>query len=345
MRRLPLVVATLLVALLPAAATAAPADRASAEAAHRAKVLAYWTPERMRTAIPRDLVFDPVRGVVPAPVPTGKSGGGSGGSGGGGGSVANSAGSSYNAGGAALTGTGRIYFTLGGSNYICSGSVLTDSDAGRSLVLSAGHCSMNAGGSWATNWLFIPQFDTAPTYTCANTVKGCWTATAIYGDNGFKSAADFNAAIPYDWSIAVVGAGGLDGKTQLDTAVGGTFALETGVDLNAQTAGAYGYPAEGKYKGSDLIYCQGSVFQDSMNSNATWGMNCSMTGGASGGPWLKGDGRTYAATAVSLNSYRYNCCGLNNMYGPKFNARTAAVYTAANGLSSASGNVVKTTLP
>ena len=65
-RLLPLVaILLLLAALLPASpASAAGPNGAATEAAYRAKVLAYWTPERMRAAIPRDLVLDPVRGVV-----------------------------------------------------------------------------------------------------------------------------------------------------------------------------------------------------------------------------------------------------------------------------------------
>ena len=37
-------------------------------------------------------------------------------------------------------------------------------------------------------------------------------------------------------------------------------------------------------------------------------------------------------TLTSLNSYGYN--GLSNMYGPKFNANTQAVFTRANGSTS-----------
>ena len=57
-------------------------------------------------------------------------------------------------------------------------------------------------------------------------------------------------------------------------------------------------------------------------------MTCNMTGGSSGGPWLFGlRGRDPALS--SLNSYGRQ--GLPNMYGPKFNSTTTAVYNAANG--------------
>ena len=52
-----------------------------------------------------------------------------------------------------------------------------------------------------------------------------------------------------------------------------------------------------------------------------------MTGGSSGGPWLAGFTNA-AGTATSLNSYGYS--GLSNMYGPKFNSNTQAVFNRAN---------------
>jgi hypothetical protein len=58
-------------------------------------------------------------------------------------------------------------------------------------------------------------------------------------------------------------------------------------------------------------------------------MACGMTGGSSGGPWLSSftEG-TGVGTLSSLNSYGYS--GIKNMYGPKFNSETQAVYNAAN---------------
>ena len=53
-----------------------------------------------------------------------------------------------------------------------------------------------------------------------------------------------------------------------------------------------------------------------------------MTGGSSGGPWVFGfEGQN--PVLGSLNSYGRS--GDPNMYGPKFNSTTTAVYNAANG--------------
>jgi hypothetical protein len=59
-------------------------------------------------------------------------------------------------------------------------------------------------------------------------------------------------------------------------------------------------------------------------------MACNMTGGSSGGGWLDGDFTSFGGADLrSLNSYGYT--GVENMYGPKFNSKTQAVYNAANG--------------
>ena len=56
----------------------------------------------------------------------------------------------------------------GGSGWVCSGTALGDSRNTYSLVITAGHCvyDESSGGGlsgFATNWLFIPQFDSSPT--------------------------------------------------------------------------------------------------------------------------------------------------------------------------------------
>ena len=71
-----LVAPLLLLAMLPGAVAAAPHRDAKAE--HRAAVLAYWTPARMKAAKPLDITFDAVRGFH---AEKGKPGGGGGGGG------------------------------------------------------------------------------------------------------------------------------------------------------------------------------------------------------------------------------------------------------------------------
>jgi V8-like Glu-specific endopeptidase len=312
-RRSPLALLAVL-AIIGIPALAAPVGAVGPIASSHDQIVAFWTPARLRSATPRDFVksggsFEPKA----------RPGGGSG------------TGASWTKGGAILKGSGKVYFVMGSTAYVCSGSVATDSRTGKSLVLTAAHCAYDeTGRAFATSWLFIPEFDSAPTFTCADTAHGCWTAEALVVHRGYATAGGFNTqATVHDFAFAVVGAGGKSGTAQLDGTVG-SFPTSFSGTSAGNTLYAFGYPAAGKYHGKDLVYCAGPIFNDSLNDNLTWGMACGMTGGSSGGPWLKGFSEaTGSGTLSSLNSYGYS--GLKNMYGPKFNANTQAVYNAANG--------------
>ena len=305
------------IAIVAIPAFAAPVGAAGPSASRHDRTLAYWTETRIKSAVPRDFVRTGDKFNPKAKPPSGGDGA--------------TTGASWTKGGAILKGSGKVYFSMGGGNWVCSGSVATDSRTGKSLVLTAGHCAYDeVGEAFATNWVFIPEYDTAPTLTnCANTRWGCWTAEALVVHNGYASAGGFNTqATVHDFAFAVVGAGGKTG-TQLDTTVGSFPISFSGTSAGARLY-AFGYPAAGKYKGNDLVHCAGDIFRDAFNDDLTWGMGCGMTGGSSGGPWLKTFNETTGSgTLNSLNSYGYS--GVRNMYGPVFNSTTQAVYNTANG--------------
>jgi hypothetical protein len=103
----------------------------------------------------------------------------------------------------------------------------------------------------------------------------------------------------------------------------------------------FGYPAAGKYHGYDLTYCSDQIFNDPLNQNLTFGVDCDMTGGSSGGPWLGNfNSSTGAGTVDSVNSYGYG--GQKKEYGPKFNANTSATFNAS---LNASANTLVGTAP
>ena len=240
----------------------------------------------------------------------------------------NSSGSSWVDGGLALAATGKVFFSIGNARYVCSGSVVTESDTGRSIVLTAGHCIWDqATRAFVTNFLFIPDYDTNPTSTCANTVYGCWTASALVAHNGWTSETTLNnRSLQYDWGFAVMNPGGLSGTAQLDSTVG-SFPLAIDGFSTGSQAFSFGYPAGAPYAGADLTYCSELLTQDAGTGNVTWEMSsCTMTGGSSGGPWMSSFA-TDRGGLSSVNSYGYT--GLVGMYGPKFNANTTATFDLA----------------
>ncbi len=330
------VAATLVLVALPILASGAVAaggnTQAARERAEHTRIVNYWTPARVRAAIPRDFAFDAARGVHQVPNAKPQPPGGGGG---------NTTGASWpNGTGKVYKATGKVLFTMGGSQYVCSGTALSNSRGGTDgVVITAGHCAYDeTARAFATNWLFVPQFDSNPTFTCASTAFGCWTAKALVVHNGFASAGSFNnQAVRYDWALAVVGGGGKTSgaNLDLDTQVGNFGYQASEMTLNT-TASAFGYPAAGKYHGKDLTYCQGPTTRDANAGTNNYKLACNMTGGSSGGPWFSGfDASGNAGTIRSLNSYGYS--GQSFMYGPIFNSTTTSTVNAAN---SANANTI-----
>lgn len=326
-RRAPLSTVLAAAGLLAAAATAGPAAASAADsstgappshaaattAAEQRRVVDYWTPERMRSAVDASvLAADGHRGtaevergrptVVQAvsgrkaakgkPVPGG----------------AGVTGAEWTSGGQVVQTTGKVFFSIGTSNYVCSGSAV--SSANESTVLTAGHC-VSDGGQFVTNFAFVPAYDDgARPY-------GTWTARSLTTTSQWKNGEDFN----YDVAFAVMNTSG--GATLTDT-VGGQgigFNLARGTQMSS-----FGYPQARPYDGTDLTYCSGVVVQDTYYGSDDQGMACDMTGGSSGGPWFYAfNGST--GTLNSVNSFGYR--GIKDvMWGPYFGSVAQSLYSS-----------------
>jgi hypothetical protein len=291
---------------------AADSAKASAQAEYN-RIIAYWTPARIAAARWRDYAIDPSTRRV---VPDGKPGGG-----GSGGAVT---GASWTGGGQVYGSVGRILFSSGGSQWICSGTVVTDGSFSNaySIVLSAGHCAYDGADGWSSNFVFYPNFDVEPTYTCTGRVNGCWTASRLAINAGFyPSGFGPDAALRVDYSFAYMPS---NSNGELDNRFHG-FGLKTSGASTSDVQWSFGYPAEGRYKGKDLIYCTGTTVNDPYGVG-TWGMACNENGGSSGGGWLYGSSSPSTDNTKplsSVNSYHYS--GLTYMFGPRFTSETNTV--------------------
>ena len=314
---------------------AAPKDKAK-ETAQHAKVVKYWTPKRMANAVPRDFAkkngkFVPAaRGGNPGKPPKDP---GDGGDGGDGGDALAVTGADWTGGGsdggAVQQATGKVFFTMGGRDYTCSGAVVNDATEVESLVLSAGHCIYDeSNDEFATNWMFIPNYEDSTFKGCDHDELGCHSAHGgdLYVHPQYASASSFNSqAVRHDWGFARVSD---PGETDLDELVP-AFGIEFS-DLPEHRY-SFGYPADRPYDGQRLIYCAGNVISDPGMDGDTWGMRCDMTPGSSGGPWMK-EFSGSSGTLNSVNSYGYRGGQLKDyMFGPKFGSKTEAVYDAATG--------------
>lgn len=204
---------------------------------------------------------------------------------------------------------GKVFFTLGGSNYVCSGNAVVSNN--KSTVATAGHCLNEGPGAFATNFIFVPA------YLNGAAPYGQWTAKALYAPTQWSS----NGNMQYDTGFAVMNT--LNGNYLSDVV------NESGVEFNAArglTYKSYGYPAASPFNGESLKSCYGPASNDPNNPQfLTQGISCDMTGGSSGGPWFIGSNAS--GLQNSINSYGYSRSPV--MYGPYWGTVIQQTYTSA----------------
>jgi V8-like Glu-specific endopeptidase len=202
-------------------------------------------------------------------------------------------GAPWTQGGAVASTTGKVFFSLGGDDYVCSGSSVSSPD--RSTVLTAGHCVYDPETSTAaTNWAFVPG------YANGKAPYGVFPARHLATSSAWRTVEDF------DVDVAFADVGPNSAGTALTDAVGGQpigFGMPRGGMLHA-----FGYPAAPPWTGERLVHCAAVVVQDtSPEASQDQGMKCAMTPGSSGGPWLAGfSSRTGRGTLVSVTSFSYS---------------------------------------
>jgi hypothetical protein len=201
---------------------------------------------------------------------------------------------------------GRVFYALRSRDYSCTGVAVRS--ANRSTVLTAGHC-VNAGpGPYATDWVFVPG------YRDGRRPYGTWAATRLAAPAGWVRTG--TTADDVGYAVVAPRAG-----RRLTDVVG---SLPVAFDA---PRGAYvwalGYPAAAPNAGRRALYCRGTVRADPYRTGSQ-GLACTMTQGASGGPWLTmapGDpaGRPGAVYAVTSFTYR----GMSGVVWAPYLGRTA----------------------
>ena len=254
-------------------------------------VVNYWTPERMEAATPAELQFGGTAEQAKAeaaPLPW----------------TSEEITTPYTQ---APTSThGKVFFTLGGGDYVCSGTALLSGN--KSVVWTAGHCVNEGPGAFASNWQFVPA------YKDGAAPLGAYVAENLFTTSAWGNSGDFS----YDLGAAVVAPAG---GTALTDRVGGRgIAFNSARNQNYQS---YGYPAAPPFDGERLWRCNSPLQTSDYSANPpTLGIGCDMTGGSSGGGWIVG------GSVVSVNSYGYG----NQpevMYGPYQGSVAQSLYNAA----------------
>lgn len=211
---------------------------------------------------------------------------------------------------------GKVFFTKGGINYVCSGSSI-----GGRAVLTAGHCLSDGKGTFHSNWIFVPA------YKKNSKPYGTWTAYYFVAFDAWHKKADNSR----DVGFAVVK--DLSG-VKLSAKVG-----YLGFSFNqsrVQHWNNFGYPQAAPWDGQFLVETQASyAATDTSYTPNTIGIGTTQTDGCSGGPWIRNfvpDGSSAGASnyANGVNGYAYTTPNQpNQIYSPYFDSAVKSLKDAA----------------
>lgn len=210
---------------------------------------------------------------------------------------------------AAATGSraaGKIFFSDDGADWVCSGSVIRSHRL--NVVSTAGHCVIDKGANhYHYNWAFVPD------YRNGSAPYGVWGGAYARTTVGWARHGDF------DYDAAFVNVHDLNGR-HLQNVVGGE-----GILIN-QGYKPYitviGYPAAPPYNGATQQFCYGYTHRYYHTGEVELG--CHLTGGASGGPWLRWFSKGYGyVDGVSSNK---NANNNKDIRSPYFGSWTWKLY-------------------
>lgn len=182
-------------------------------------------------------------------------------------------------GGAVAGAVGKIFFTLGGTDYVCSGTLVR---SGRGyVVLTAAHCVTNGHGQWAVGWTFVPGYSGGTEPYGEFTARRFFVSPRWTGPSGSER---------YDVAFVQVA------PTTTGRPRSGAANPPAGLPIRfaaSQTAAptardyVFGYPALAPYTGLYSNYCAGPSAGSATRPGSVR-ISCAMTAGDSGGPWLTG---------------------------------------------------------
>jgi V8-like Glu-specific endopeptidase len=188
---------------------------------------------------------------------------------------------------------GKLFFTDGTFNYVCSASVIS-----RRTIATAAHCLHSGGpsGSFYTGWMFCPSYFRADGSGGPHPTRGCWSWNYGRVSNAWVSYT--GGAADRDYGCLMTASTGTVHSTFVGNITGWTgrawnFASQ-------QPMVSWGYPAGAPFSGYHIILATSAEWYEvnmtSGDGHVSKYMGNDMTGGSSGGPWWM---------SVGHNTYEY----------------------------------------
>jgi len=207
----------------------------------------------------------------------------------------------------ASPGVGKVFFTANGKNYVCSGS--TVNNPAKNLVSTAGHCVHGGkGGTWHSNWAYVPG------YRDGSAPFGVWAAKEFTSVKGWTKWS-FSW-----WDFAFVTMWTNNGQKLVHRTGGHGISFNYPKNIPITLLA---YPSAAPFTGQVQIYCQGSMYPKGVQQV---GFTCLMTKGSSGGPFLRAYDNTLRFGYVNSNIAHGPD---DKSYGPYFDDDVAHIYAVA----------------
>jgi V8-like Glu-specific endopeptidase len=226
-------------------------------------------------------------------------------------------------GGPAAAAVGKVFFALGGADFVCSGALVRSKHA--YVVLTAAHCVRNGRGQWATDWTFVPGYnDGADPY-------GQYAARRFFVSprwTGPRTGSErYDVAFVQVTPLKLAGA-----RSRRASAPAGLpirfNASQTAIAPSA--AYVFGYPALPPYSGLYANYCAGRAAASAIRPGSVR-TSCMMTAGDSGGPWLAGfSPRAGTGTVTAVTAYKLSG-NPRTLYGTVLGPSARSLYLSASG--------------
>lgn len=213
------------------------------------------------------------------------------------------------------TAVGKLFFSGPGGNFVCSAQSVTSAGSwgagNRQTVVTAGHCCSDGAGSFYSNWMFQPA------HLNGATPLGSWAAAVATVYTAWHTGSDLS--VDY-CALQMFTLGGQNINDSPTGALG--YAASQPLP---QSYVATGWPQAAPFTGGVLFYSSASDAEtDTQQAGLlafTHGIGSSMTGGSSGGAWI----RKYQSAGAGgpsnqfngLNSYKYTSPSRpDEMFGP-----------------------------
>ena len=203
---------------------------------------------------------------------------------------------------------GKLFFTIPGQgDFVCSASTSRPH-----LVLTARHCVFDTGTqTFATNVMFFPGWHSGSNLTLGGgwpaRILATWTGGNPGGICG-GGGCQYDIGYIQTFDNDGVGCGGSAGGAPIENYTGFLGFLYGG-DYSSRHWDEFGYPAAAPFDGTIQIESESSTgAEDQFGNTDTVEVGSSLTGGSSGGPWIQNFAPGVAGPvnfANGVNSFKF----------------------------------------